>query len=414
MTTAIIGGGVIGLNIAWSLGHRGEDVVVLEGGRVGSSASGVNAGWITPSLSTPLASPGIVRTGIKHMFDKDGALTIKPRPDTSWIKWLWNFSQSARPAAYERGVKALLHLNEHTLDLFDRLHEDGVQFEMQSAGILALALEKGGLGWFRQLFDQLTPLGFKGTIEYLTPAEAQNLDPAVGPDIEEAAHTLIDRFVDPDGLLAGLLARLTEMGVKVHEERPVRAMTRTGSCWILQTEDGPVEADNVVIALGAAANSLLSSVNVKLPIIGAKGYSVELQGRGTPPKHALYLMEAKLGLSPLGRGVRIAGFFELPGTGSDVPQRRIDQLIEQTRPYMGGWAPEAVNVTAGRGGLRPSTPDSLPFIGPVPGEDGLYVAAGHGMLGVTLAPATAAAMTSMIADRVIPEHILPFQLAGRI
>lgn len=414
MTTAIIGGGVIGLNTAWSLTRRGEDVIVLEGGRIGSSASGVNAGWVTPSLSTPLASPGIVATGIRHMFDKDGALTIRPRPDTAWIKWLWNFSRAARPAAYERGVKALLNLNEHTMDLFDQLHEDGVEFEMQKAGILALALQPGGLGWFRQLFDQLTPMGFKGTIEYLTPAEARAMDQAVGPDIQEAAHTLIDRFVDPDGLLTGLVTRLTELGVKVHEDRPVSSMSRSGSKWILHTQQGPVEADNVVVALGAAANRLLCSIKVKLPIIGAKGYSVDLKGSGVPPRHALYLMEAKLGLSPLEKGVRIAGFFELPGSGNNVPQRRITQLIEQTRPYMGGWSPESANITTGRGGLRPSTPDSLPFIGPVPNQEGLYVAAGHGMLGVTLAPATAAALTSMIVDRVIPEHILPFQLAGRI
>lgn len=414
MTTAIIGGGVVGLNLAWSLRQRGEDVTVVEGGRIGNSASGVNAGWVTPSLSTPLAAPGIVKTGIKHMFDKDGALIIKPRPDTAWIKWLWNFSRSARPAAYERGVKALLHLNEHTLDLFDQLREDGVEFEMRNAGILALALEQGGLGWFRQLFDQLTPLGFKGGIEYLTPDEARALDPAVGPDIKEAAHTLIDRFVDPDGLLTGLLERLTGMGVEVHQNRPVRSLSRTGSAWTVHTDQGPLQADRVVVALGAAANQLLKSVNVKLPIVGAKGYSVELEGSGVPPRHALYLMEAKLGLSPLSRGVRIGGFFELPGAGSDVPLRRVEQLIQQTRPYLGGWTPESVNITAGRAGLRPSTPDSLPFIGPVPDAEGLYVAAGHGMLGVTLAPATAAALTAIIIDRVVPEHVLPFQLAGRI
>lgn len=414
MTIAIIGGGVVGLNIAWSLRHRGEDVTVIDGGTIGDSASGVNAGWVTPSLSTPLASPGIMSTGLKHMFDKDGALSIKPRPDTAWLKWLWNFSQAARPAAYERGVKSLLHLNEHTMDLFDHLHDDNVEFEMQHAGILALALEEGGLGWFRQLFDQLIPMGFKGTIDYLTPAEARELDPSVGSNVAEAAHTLIDRFVDPDGLLAGLLKRLGEMDVTVHQNRPVQSLSRTGSSWTIHTNPGPIHADHVVVALGAATNKLLKSVKVQLPIIGAKGYSVELQGSGVPPKHALYLMEAKLGLSPLAKGVRIGGFFELPGSGNDVPSRRVEQLIEQTRPYMGGWMPDSAEVKVGRGGLRPSTPDSLPFIGPVPGQDGLYVAAGHGMLGVTLAPATAAAMSSIIVDRVIPEHVLPFQLAGRI
>jgi D-amino-acid dehydrogenase len=414
MKIAIIGAGVIGLNIAWDLRSAGADVEVLEAGTVGDSASAVNAGWVTPSLSTPLASPGIVGQGIRHMFDRDGALVFRPQPDTQWMKWLWNFSRAARPKVYERGVKALLGLNRQTMDLFDELEDDGVQFEMRRAGILALALQPGGLGWFRQLFDELVPLGFTGGIDYLSPAEAHALDPAAGAHVAEAARTTLDRFVDPDGLIQGLLARVTDMGVAVHQNRPVQAMRKNGHGWVISTPSGELSADQVIVALGAATNKVLSSVGVSLPIIGARGYSVELTGRGTPPKHAFYLMESKLGLSPFERGVRIAGVFELPGGEGPVPQRRLDQLLEQTKPYLGDWTPDAATVTKGRGGLRPATPDSLPFIGPVPDHEGLFVAAGHGMLGVTLAPATARAMRSMVMDRSIPEHALPFQLAGRV
>lgn len=404
----------MGLNIAWDLCRRGEDVTVVDGGKVGAAASGVNAGWVTPSLATPLASPGILSTGLKHMFDPNGALIIKPRPDPSWIKWLWQFSQAARPATYERGVKALMQLNDRTMDLFDELHDDGVEFEMHKAGILALAFEDGGLDWFRQLFDTLVPLGFTGGIEYLSGAEARERDPAVGEKVQAAAHTAIDRFVDPDALINGLTQRLDELGVEILEHRPVTSLKRQGDFWAVFTNQGPLYADRVVVALGAAVNTVLKSVKVKLPVVGAKGYSVQLEGEGTPPKHAMYLMESKLGLSPFENGVRLAGFFEMPGQGSGVPQRRVEQLIEQTKPYMGGWQPTLAKTDEGRGGLRPATPDSLPFIGPVPNTPDLYVAAGHGMLGVTLAPATAAVISSMIIDRNIPEYSLPFQLAGRV
>lgn len=414
MSTIVVGGGVVGLNIAWSLRQRGEEVTVIDGGRIGASASGVNAGWVTPSLSTPLASPGILSTGLKQMFKPDGALVIRPRLDPSWMKWLWDFSRAARPVVFEHGVRALMQLNHRTLELFDELQEDGVDFEMHNAGILALAFEDGGLDWFRQLFQALQPMGFQGSIEYLSGDEARQRDPAVGDRIKAAAHTEIDRFVDPDGLMNGLYRRLTELGVNVIEERPVRTLRRAAGAWQVDTAHGSLEADHVVVALGAAANGLLKSIGTKLPVVGAKGYSVQLKGDGPPPQHAMYLMEAKLGLSPFEDGVRIAGFFELPGKGKDVPHRRVEQLIEQTKPYMGGWTPTMAQTVIGRGGLRPATPDSLPFIGPVPSAPGVYVAAGHGMLGVTLAPATAAAMTSMIVDRVIPEHALPFQLAGRV
>lgn len=414
MSTAVIGGGVVGLNIAWSLRRRGEDVTVIEASRIGQSVSAVNAGWVTPSLSTPLASPGIVKTGFQQMLDKNGAMSFKPRVDLSWVKWLWKFSRAAQPHTYERGVRSLMRLNDHTLDLFDELRHDGVEFEMHQTGILALARQVGGLKWFTQLFEELKQMGFKGDIQYLSVEDAQNIDPAVGPQVAEVAHTQIDRFVDPNGLLFGLAQRLRTMDVEIKELSPVHSLSKVNGRWRLSTPGSSTVVDNVIVALGASTNRLLKSVNVKLPIMGAKGYSVELRGTGAPPRHAMYLMESKLGLSPLERGVRLAGFFELPGSGSNVPQRRVSQLIEQTRPYMGGWQPDSATISEGLGGLRPATSDSLPFIGPVPGHDGLHVATGHGMLGVTLAPATAEAISQIVLDKSIPETVLPFQLAGRV
>ncbi|NDV09952.1 FAD-dependent oxidoreductase [Rhodococcus sp. IEGM 248] len=415
MTVAVIGGGVVGMNAAWSLRRRGEDVTVIERGSIGQSASGVNAGWITPSLSTPLASPGVVGLGLKHAFDPNGALSIRPRLDTDWIRWLWKFACASRPSAYESGVRALLQLNSHTLELFDELRDDRVDFEMHSAGLLALAQSSDGLEWFTQLFDQLLPMGFPGSIEYLSGDEARQRDTAVGPGVRVAAHTSIDRHVNPESLLRGLLERVTEMGVTVLQHTAVDAVTPVGARWSIRTPDHSFDVDHVVIALGAATNALLTPLGIQLPIIGAKGYSIDVRGAGASPRHALYLMEPKLGLSPYHDAIRIAGAFELPARDERVPERRIRRLVDQVHPYLAGWTPDAdVGIRAGRAGLRPATPDSLPFIGPVPGHRGLYIAAGHGMLGVTLAPATAEGIAEMVTTRRIPESMLPFQLAGRI
>ncbi|MDI9978543.1 FAD-dependent oxidoreductase [Rhodococcus sp. IEGM 1307] len=120
-------------------------------------------------------------------------------------------------------------------------------------------------------------------------------------------------------------------------------------------------------------------------------------------------------LSPYHDAIRIAGAFELPARDERVPERRIRRLVDQVHPYLAGWAPDTnVDIRSGRAGLRPATPDSLPFIGPVPGHRGLYIAAGHGMLGVTVAPATAEGIADIVTSRHIPESMLPFQLAGRI
>ncbi|MFF2110093.1 NAD(P)/FAD-dependent oxidoreductase [Rhodococcus koreensis] len=336
MTVAVIGGGVVGLSTARSLRRRGEDVTLIERGSIGQSASGVNAGWITPSLSTPLASPGIVGLGLKHAFDPNGALPIRPRLDTDWIRWLWKFARASRPAAYENGVRALLHLNKHTLDLFDELRSEGVNFEMHSAGILALAQSSDGLGWFTQLFEHLLPMGFPGRVEYLSGDEARRRDSSVGPGVKAAAHTSIDRHVNPESLLEGLHERITEMGVTVLQDTPVKSLSPARAKWSIRTPNETITVDRVVVALGAATNAVLAPLGVRLPIVGAKGYSIDLHDIDTSPCHALYLMEPKLGLSPYQNAVRIAGAFEVPASDERIPERRIRLLLDQVQPYLAG------------------------------------------------------------------------------
>ena len=120
-----------------------------------------------------------------------------------------------------------------------------------------------------------------------------------------------------------------------------------------------------------------------MPIVAAKGYSLTLQGEGVAPRTALYLCEPKIGVSGYDGGVRIAGTFELPGRNLGVDRKRIGYILDDTLPFIRGWKPAPGEVDRqGWAGFRPATPDSLPLLGPIPGHDGLYVAAGHGMLGV--------------------------------
>ena len=149
--------------------------------------------------------------------------------------------------------------------------------------------------------------------------------------------------------------------------------------------------------------------------MGARGYSVTLAGRGTPPRHALYLAEAKLGLSPFDGGVRIAGVFELgrarrptsrPAPASGCSRRRV--------PTSSGWQPDADAPVEAWAGLRPATPDGLPLIGALPGLDGVYLASGHGMLGVTLAPATADLLAPLVLEGRAAPELAPFDPGRRM
>jgi D-amino-acid dehydrogenase len=148
--------------------------------------------------------------------------------------------------------------------------------------------------------------------------------------------------------------------------------------------------------------------------LGARGYSVTISGRGTPPRHALYLAEAKLGLSPFEAGVRLAGVFELGASNAHISPAVGERLLSAARPYLAGWRPDPDGTVEAWAGLRPATPDGLPLIGAVPGVDDIYLATGHGMLGVTLAPATANLLAPLVLEGRAAPELSPFDPARKL
>ena len=159
---------------------------------------------------------------------------------------------------------------------------------------------------------------------------------------------------------------------------------------------------------------LLRRLGVRVALLGARGYSVTLAGRGVPPRHALYLAEAKLGLSPFDGGVRVAGVFELGPSKADARRGVGERLLAAARPYLAGWRPETDAPVEAWAGLRPATPDGLPLIGALPGLDGLYLATGHGMLGVPLAPATADLLARLVLEGQAAPELAAFDPARRL
>lgn len=410
----VVGGGVVGLCCAYRLASLGVDVTVLEARTLGSGASGGNTGWITPTLSTPLAAPGMLETGLASALDPAGALVFRPSLDLSWLRWLWQFRRSCSAARYREGVRALLALNTRTLEEFDAYRSDGVEFEMHSTGILVVARSDDGLSWFRSLFRELAGLGYQGALEPLSGDEARALEPALGDAVRVGMRTAVDRYVRPESLVQGLAARLCRLGVRLVEGERATTLARSAGRWVVHARE-PVAADAVVIASGAFANDLLGPLGVRLPIVAARGYSLTLRGAGTRPQVALYLSEPKIGLSAYDAGLRFAGIFELPARAEGVSERRLRQLVRDALPYLRDWRPlDGGHRLVGWAGMRPATPDSLPFIGPVPGAEGVYVAAGHGMLGVTLAPATARLVAAFVTAGPVPAEAEPFRLDRRI
>lgn len=413
---AVVGAGVVGLACAWELRRRGADVAVLERAGVGGGVSRGNTGWVTPSLTSPLPAPGMVREGLRQLLTGGEAFVLRPSLDPAFVRWLWSFRRNCTSARFDTGIRALLALNRRTLQLFDAYRDAGVAFEMHTAGLVVAARTPGGLDLYRRTFQRLRELGYEGgSIDELDAAALAALEPALDrARVGAGLHARVDRFVRPEQLTAGLAERLRADGVEIHEGCEVRTLARRDGGWALETTSGPVAAQRLVVAAGLPTAPLLRRLGVRVPLMGARGYSVTVAGRGRPPRHALYLAEAKLGLSPFDDGVRVAGVFELGASNDDVSPAVGERLLAAARPYLAGWQPDPDGPVEAWAGLRPATPDGLPLIGALPGLDDIYLATGHGMLGVTLAPATADLLAPLVLEGRAAPELTPFDPARRL
>jgi D-amino-acid dehydrogenase len=406
---AIVGGGVVGLATAFFLHERGVDVTVLERDRCGEATSLGNAGWITPGVSSvPLAAPGVVSQALKWMVQPDSPFYIRPRPSPALALWLFRFWRSSSERQFNDALKALVTLNRSVLDLLDQYRGRGVEFEMHSQGLLFPALSRAAAEKDAAMYEKLIEAGYHGSYELLDGDEARSLEPALGDTVAAAVFSKDEGHVRPETLTKGLAAYLERHSATVLEGTAVKSLVRRNGGWRVQTATAAVDADAVVLAAGVWTQKLLRDVGYRLTILSGKGYSITFPDKKNFVRHPAYLSEAKVGVSPFDGGLRLAGTLELTGIDPALRRRRLDALLNAARRYLRDWQDRQDRVEWA--GLRPVVFDGLPVIGPVPKNEGLFVATGHGMVGVTMSAPTGEALAELIVDKKRPERIAPFGL----
>lgn len=407
--TVIVGAGVVGLCAAYELRKRGEEVVILDKGRPGMGSSFGNAGWVTPALCEPLPAPGLVWTSLRWMLDSASPLYIKPRLDPLFISWMWRFYRNCTPAQFEAGVNALVALAQPTWDLFDQLAAEGLRFEMHEAGLLFLGLEERNV---KQLNESLQMLeGHFGVGPQLVKRhELRERDPAINPDVAGGVFLPRERHIRPDQLCAALVERIEELGGEVRSDVAVNGLRQRGTTvTAVATSMGEVPADRVLLAAGAWSGQLAAQWGFRLPLEAGKGYSITIQHPDLNVRQPIDLIEARAAITPFDGAFRAAGTMELSGLNTNLVRKRVNAIRRGVERYLTRW-PEGERPRAWVG-MRPLTSDGLPAIGKLPGTENLYVATGHQMLGVTLAPSTARFLTELMLDGISSIDLMPFDPA---
>lgn len=408
--TVVAGAGVIGLLAAYELARRGEQVTIYDSGHPGAACSAGNPGWITPSFSGPLAGPGLVTDTLRSMVSPASPIYVRPRLDLDLARWLWRFWHHCNLRDYEASCGALAALNRRTIACFDALQADGVEFEMHRTGLLIVFLSQArrtrhqkGLAWL------LPTLGYAPPRE-LSVAEVLDMEPGLSPAVVGGLFMEGVYHVRPETLAAGLAQRLAAIGAQIRPGVEVTGVVRRGrEIRAVATEEGEVEADRLLLAAGAWSGVLARRIGFPLPVIPGTGYSVTVSRPALCLGHALLLSETGVACSPFRDALRIGGTVEFTSLTAGATPRRIASIRAAAGRYLKDWAGGSSQVEWK--GMRPFLPDGLPAIGRAPGFDNVYVATGHGMNGVTLAPMTGAVIADLMVRGQADLDLTPFDPA---
>lgn len=401
----VIGGGAVGLCVAYYLREAGREVMVVEKDKVEEGASSGNAGMLVPSHAVPLAAPGVVSQGLRWLFNPESPFYIKPRLDRALLSWLWAFRGFCNERHVQAAMPVLRDLSLASVDLFaDMAALDGLDFCFERRGLLML---------------HNTEKGHKDNHKYAALAQSIGLDVteldeealrALEPGVRSAATGAVyyrdDAHLSPNRFLEGLRAYLAQRGVVFATETEVLGFDNAGTrLTAVRTTQGAVAAEEVVLATGSWSEALARPLGLRLPVQPAKGYSVTLDAPNLLLKIPMILSETKVTITPMGGQLRFGGTLELAGYDYSVNRRRLAAILKEIPHYLPDVDPSAIKESDIWGGFRPCTPDGLPLVGRPQAWDNLIVATGHAMIGITLAPITGK-LVAEVAQRETPSIAL--------
>lgn len=414
----IIGGGVIGLCSAYYLQKAGCRVTVFEQNALAEGCSMGNAGMIVPSHIIPLAQPGMIAKGLRWMLSPTSPFYVKPRLNVDLMRWGWLFYRHSTPEHVERSIPALRDLSLLSKKLYQELatasNEDGQlpAFGWHERGLLMLYKTPAAEHDMAEEAEVANRAGVEARV--LTGQQVQDMEPDARVSVRGGGYFPGDAHLDPGRFVNALIAYLRGRGVVLHDRTTVTGLVKTGNrVTTVQTAQGDCPVDAVVVAGGAWSALPVQQLGLRLPLQGGKGYSFMLPGESTLGRTdtirvPAIMLEARATATPVGTGLRFAGTLEVAGTDLSVNMNRVRGIAQSISQYYPDFQVDVPPIDTVWSGLRPCSPDGLPYIGRVPQAENVVVATGHGMMGLSLGPATGLLVAEIIAGTTPSVSLEPF------
>jgi D-amino-acid dehydrogenase len=391
----IVGGGVIGLCTACHALRKGLDVTVLERGpEGGDNCSAGNAGMIVPSHFIPLAAPGVVAQGLRWMFNPRSPFYIRMGLDPQLIRWCLLFLRHANARHVANSAELLRDLGLESRRLFVEMSgEEDVGLVRK--GLLMLCRSHKALEEEAEVAEAAHRIGLQADV--LDASQAAALDPGIRMEIAGAVHFPQDCHLDPLRFTRSVRNRVLSMGGRIiHNVEVDRFETSGGKAIAVSGGGQRFEGGRFVVCGGSWTARLLEKTGIRLPLQPGKGYSMTLEKPAKLPGICSILCEAKVAVTPMDGRLRVGGTMEVGSMDNQVKPLRVRGILDAVSTYFPEIRQEDFDGVPRWVGLRPVSPDGLPYLGAAPHLPNLFVSTGHGMMGLSLGPVSGKLMADLL------------------
>jgi D-amino-acid dehydrogenase len=395
----VIGGGVIGLCSAYYLKKAGYDVRIIERGDIRQGTSFGNAGYISPSHFVPLATPGIVAKGLQWMLSSSSPFYIKPRLDMDLIRWGLQFYKMATAKKVEENAVPLNDILQLSRELTTDIKNDlGNQFRMEEIGCFMLYKNPNTEKHEIELAKEA--MKFRIDTKILSTAEVQALEPEVKVDCIGGVLYPIDAHLHPGEFMQALHKFMDEQGVELMLNTTVTGFEKQGNkVTRVHTDKGDFDVEELVIATGSWLPIITESLGIHMLLQAGKGYSMTFENMKNNLRYPAILVDNRVAMTPFKRDLRMGGTMEISGLQSPTLIKRAQAIFKAAKLYYPELEVEFPGIDKVWSGLRPLSPDGLPYIGRHSRYNNLTIAGGHAMLGLSLAAGTGKLVEEIVGHK---------------
>ena len=404
----IIGGGAIGLFAAKFAVDLGHDVTIIDKGEMAKGTSLGNSGYVVPSLSLPVAGPGLLSKRVLELVKRDNVIRMRPRMSWAYAQWVYQHIRASSKSKYDQSSALLLNLGQESMDLYESLASELELEGFERHGRYMFFDDKKG---YESAISDIPRLN---KYDILATDGNQSWDKNLDQFLKTGSyfgsvHYMGDGHISPHKFFPSLVRHLRDKGVKMLENTHIGLSYEGGDPFIIKnkkivsitTNNGSIPTDELIIATGHQTPGLLKALDIhNILIQPGAGYSITVKELDNQPKSAIMFADEHITMTPMGNDWRLASAIILGENDPTIDPTIVDLILKKASRYLTtDLTTYPRNKMTVWKGFRPCTPDDMPYIGRHKKYSNLIIAAGHGTLGIHLAPVTGKIVGEILDDK---------------